>query len=81
MRQAIQVHDFSAHSDLKDEDVLVLPMDMVALNKHQTLTEEVLKHFGRVKMRPSVFSPACQVKRKASSDEKKPLPVFRLMSW
>ena len=32
----------------KDQDILVLPLDSVKFNTHEQLTQDVLKHFGKV---------------------------------
>ena len=32
----------------KDQDILVLPLDSVRFDTHEKLTQDVLKHFGKV---------------------------------
>ena len=32
----------------KDQDILVLPLDSVKFDTHEQLTQDVLKHFGKV---------------------------------
>ena len=34
----------------KDQDILVLPLDLQEFDTHEKLTQDVLKHFGRVIM-------------------------------
>lgn len=52
---SIFFHDFSAiangldSSFKKDQDILVLPLDLTEFDTHEKLTQEVLKHFGKVK--------------------------------
>ena len=33
----------------KDQEILVLPLDLVKYDTHEKLTQDVLKHFGKVK--------------------------------
>ena len=33
----------------KDQEILVLPLDLVKYDTHENLTQDVLKHFGKVK--------------------------------
>ena len=33
----------------KDHDILVLPLDLEKFDTHEKLTQNVLKHFGKVK--------------------------------
>ena len=33
----------------KDQEILVLPLDLVKYDTHENLTKDVLKHFGKVK--------------------------------
>ena len=32
----------------KDQDILVLPLDSLKFDTHEQLTQDVLKHFGKV---------------------------------
>ena len=32
----------------KDQDILVLPLDLLKFDTHKKLTQDVLKHFGKV---------------------------------
>lgn len=32
----------------KDQDILVLPLDLQTFDTHEQLAEDVLKHFGKV---------------------------------
>jgi len=34
----------------KDQDILVLPLDLLKFDTHKKLTEDVLKHFGKVRL-------------------------------
>ena len=40
-------HDSSFKTD---EDILVLPLDLLKFDTHEQLTQDVLKHFGKVYM-------------------------------
>ena len=42
---AIADHDSSFE---KDQDILVLPLDSLKFDTHEQLTQDVLKHFGKV---------------------------------
>ena len=33
----------------KDQEIIVLPLDLVKYDTHENLTQDVLKHFGKVK--------------------------------
>ena len=33
----------------KDQDILVLPLDLLQLDTHENLAKDVIKHFGKVK--------------------------------
>ena len=39
-----------AHDSLfkKDQEILVLPLDSLKFDTHEKLTQDVLKHFGKV---------------------------------
>lgn len=40
--------NLAINKELKSEDVLVLPMDMVDYSSHQSAFQKILDHFGRV---------------------------------
>ena len=43
--------DFSEiGNNLSDNDILVLPMDVIAFDKHEELFQRVIDHFGEVSL-------------------------------
>ena len=38
----------------KDQDILVLPLDLQEFDTHEKLAQDVLKHFGKVKKETSI---------------------------
>ena len=42
----------------KDQDILVLPLDLMKYDTHGNLTQDVLKHFGKVLIAVKPVSPA-----------------------
>ena len=39
----------------KDQEILVLPLDLVKYDTHENLTQDVLKYFGKVKWEFELF--------------------------
>lgn len=42
-------------SDLKDENILVLPLDLLERSSHEEKTKAVIDYFGRVRLLQLVF--------------------------
>lgn len=46
---------FLERSDLRDENILVLPLDLLERSSHEDKTKAVIDYFGRVRLPPLVF--------------------------